>query len=224
MRVVPVAGRDSMLLNLSGAHGPYFTRNIVLLKDSAGRTGVGEVSRRRRHPPDAGGCAAAGGGPVPSARSTASSTACASALPTATARGRGLQTFDLRITIHAVDRGGSGAARSSRAVPRRSGRSSPRRRPAARRGGDAGLPLLHRRPDQDGPGLSHRARRRGTTGCRLRNEEAMTPAAVVRLAEAAQARYGFNDFKLKGGVLAGRGGDRGGHRLGRAVSGRTHHA
>ena len=26
MQVVPVAGHDSMLLNLSGAHGPYFTR------------------------------------------------------------------------------------------------------------------------------------------------------------------------------------------------------
>jgi glucarate dehydratase len=38
---------------------------------------------------------------------------------------------------------------------------------------------------------------------RLRNEEALTPEAVVRLAEAAHARYGFNDFKLKGGVLAG---------------------
>jgi glucarate dehydratase len=43
MSVFPVAGRDSMLLNLSGAHAPFFTRNIVLLKDSAGRTGVGEV-------------------------------------------------------------------------------------------------------------------------------------------------------------------------------------
>src|SRR5580700_11865489 len=43
MRVVPVAGRDSMLFNLSGAHGPYFTRNLVLLTDEAGNTGVGEV-------------------------------------------------------------------------------------------------------------------------------------------------------------------------------------
>ena len=43
LRVIPVAGRDSMLLNLSGAHGPWFTRNIVLLTDSAGNTGVGEV-------------------------------------------------------------------------------------------------------------------------------------------------------------------------------------
>jgi len=43
LRVIPVAGRDSMLLNLSGAHGPFFTRNLLILKDSAGRTGVGEV-------------------------------------------------------------------------------------------------------------------------------------------------------------------------------------
>src|SRR4051812_40660078 len=43
MLVVPVAGRDSMLLNLSGAHGPFFTRNIVMLKDNAGHTGLGEV-------------------------------------------------------------------------------------------------------------------------------------------------------------------------------------
>ena len=43
LRVVPVAGHDSMLLNLSGAHGPFFTRNIVLIRDSAGRTGLGEV-------------------------------------------------------------------------------------------------------------------------------------------------------------------------------------
>jgi len=43
MRVIPVAGRDSMLLNLCGAHAPFFTRNLVLLEDSAGRTGMGEV-------------------------------------------------------------------------------------------------------------------------------------------------------------------------------------
>lgn len=43
LRVIPVAGRDSMLLNLSGAHGPFFTRNLLILTDSAGNTGVGEV-------------------------------------------------------------------------------------------------------------------------------------------------------------------------------------
>ena len=43
VEVVPVAGHDSMLLNLSGAHGPFFTRNIAIVTDSAGRTGLGEV-------------------------------------------------------------------------------------------------------------------------------------------------------------------------------------
>ncbi|KAH2816464.1 hypothetical protein KXV85_004327, partial [Aspergillus fumigatus] len=43
MRVVPVAGHDAMLLNLSGAHAPFFTRNIVILTDSDGRKGLGEV-------------------------------------------------------------------------------------------------------------------------------------------------------------------------------------
>ena len=43
MTVIPVAGYDSMLLNLCGAHAPYFTRTIVLLKDNLGQTGLGEV-------------------------------------------------------------------------------------------------------------------------------------------------------------------------------------
>ena len=43
MRVIPVAGQDSMLLNLSGAHAPFFTRNLVFLKDNTGKIGVGEV-------------------------------------------------------------------------------------------------------------------------------------------------------------------------------------
>ncbi|HAW40106.1 MAG TPA: glucarate dehydratase, partial [Pseudomonas sp.] len=43
MQVIPVAGHDSMLLNLCGAHAPYFTRNLVLLTDDSGNTGIGEV-------------------------------------------------------------------------------------------------------------------------------------------------------------------------------------
>lgn len=41
MMVYPVAGYDSMLLNLSGAHGPFFTRNIVILVTTEGQMGVG---------------------------------------------------------------------------------------------------------------------------------------------------------------------------------------
>ena len=43
MKVIPCAGYDSMLLSLSGAHGPLFTRNIVIITDNSGSTGIGEV-------------------------------------------------------------------------------------------------------------------------------------------------------------------------------------
>ena len=43
MQVIPVAGYDSMLMTLSGAHAPWFTRNLVILKDSAGHTGIVEI-------------------------------------------------------------------------------------------------------------------------------------------------------------------------------------
>ena len=43
MEVIPVAGYDSMLMTLSGAHAPVFTRNIVILTDSMGHEGIGEI-------------------------------------------------------------------------------------------------------------------------------------------------------------------------------------
>ena len=48
MQIIPVAGHDSMLMNLSGAHAPFFTRNIVIIKDNAGHTGVGKSRAVRR--------------------------------------------------------------------------------------------------------------------------------------------------------------------------------
>lgn len=62
MKVIPVAGHDSMLLNIGGAHNAYFTRNIVVLTDNAGNTGVGEAPWRSDLS-DAGGCDSAGVGP-----------------------------------------------------------------------------------------------------------------------------------------------------------------
>ncbi len=61
MQVIPVAGHDSMLMNLSGAHAPYFTRNIVIIKDNAGHTGVGEIPGGEKFARP-GGCHSAGGG------------------------------------------------------------------------------------------------------------------------------------------------------------------
>lgn len=65
MQIVPVAGHDSMLMNLSGAHAPFFTRNIVIIKDNSGHTGVGEIPGRGKDPQNAGGRHSAGGGENP---------------------------------------------------------------------------------------------------------------------------------------------------------------
>ncbi len=101
LRVIPVAGRDSMLLNLSGAHGPFFTRNILILTDSAGRTGVGEVpggEKIRQTLEDAAPLVV--GQPLGSQQRLVQEVQAKFA--DRDSGGRGLQTFDLRTTIHAA--------------------------------------------------------------------------------------------------------------------------
>src|ERR1041385_5552370 len=101
MRVIPVAGHDSMLLNLSGAHGPFFTRNVVLLKDNSGHTGVGEVpggERIRQTLEDAKPLVI--GQPI--STHTAILNSVRERFGDRDAGGRGIQTFDVRVTIHAV--------------------------------------------------------------------------------------------------------------------------
>ena len=101
VEVVPVAGHDSMLMNLSGAHSPFFTRNVVILTHSDGRTGLGEVpggEKIRTTIEEAG--ALLKGKPVARYRSLLRDVAAEFA--DRDAGGRGLQTFDLRTTVHAV--------------------------------------------------------------------------------------------------------------------------
>src|SRR6185295_13659908 len=95
LRVIPVAGRDSMLLNLSGAHGPFFTRNLLVLTDDAGHTGVGEVpggEKIRKTLEDARSLVV--GQPVGGHRSLLQR--MQRTFADRDAGGRGLQTFDLR--------------------------------------------------------------------------------------------------------------------------------
>jgi glucarate dehydratase len=201
MRVVPVAGRDGMLLNLSGAHAPYFTRNIVILRDSAGNTGVGEVP---------------GGEPIRQTLEDARELIVGqsignyqgtlnrvrAAFADRDAGGRGLQTFDLRIAVHAVT-----AVESALldllgkflGVPVCALLGEGQQRSQVEMlgylfyVGDSKLTNLDYASDPDQP----------DDWLRVRHEKAMTPEGVVRLAEAAYARYGFKDFKLKGGVFEG---------------------
>ena len=201
MLVIPVAGQDSMLLNLSGAHSPFFTRNIVILKDNAGHTGVGEVpggERIRQTLEDA--------RPLVMGQSIGNYNNILNTVRHQFAdrdsAGRGLQTFDLRIAIHAVTALeaplldllgqyldvpvaallGTGQQRNKVEMLGYLFYVGDRKKTS--------LPYLSALDAKD-------------DWLRLRHEEALTPETVVRLAEAAQERYGFNDFKLKGGVLKG---------------------
>ncbi len=101
MRAIPVAGSDSMLLNLSGAHSPFFTRNVVVLTDDAGHTGAGEVpggEKIRQVLEEA--IPAIVGCPIAAHREILE--AMRQRFADRDAGGRGLQTFDMRTTVHAV--------------------------------------------------------------------------------------------------------------------------
>ncbi len=201
LQVIPVAGRDSMLLNLSGAHGPFFTRNIVVLTDSDGHTGVGEVpggENIRRTVEDARDLLV--GRPVGDYRrilQRASDT-----FADRDAGGRGLQTFDLRVTIHAItalEAALLDLLGQHLDLPVAALLGEGQQREAIEVLGY--LFFVGDRTKTDLPYIGEPEA--GSDWFRVRRETALTREAVVRLAEAAHARYGFNDFKLKGGVLPG---------------------
>jgi glucarate dehydratase len=201
LRVVPVAGRDSMLLNLSGAHAPFFTRNLAIATDSAGRTGVGEVpggEKIRKTLEDA--------RPLVEGRPIGELQAILNTMrgrfADRDAGGRGQQTFDLRTTIHALTAVESALLDlqgQHLGVPVAALLGEGQQRDAVQM-----LGYLFYVGDRAKTGLPYAGEPNADDDwMRLRHEAALTPEAIVRLAEAAQARYGFQDFKLKGGVLRG---------------------
>lgn len=201
LQVIPVAGHDSMLLNLSGAHGPFFTRNIVLLKDNSGHTGLGEVpggEKIRQTIEDAKPLLL--GKPIGDFRSLLEQVN--QAFAERDAGGRGLQTFDLRITIHAVtalEAAFLDLLGQHRQVPVAALLGKGQLRSEVQM-----LGYLFYIGDRKKTTLAYRDEATSAIAWhRLRNEEALTPESIVQQAEAAQERYGFQDFKLKGGVLAG---------------------
>ena len=205
MKVIPIAGHDSMVLNLSGAHGPYFTRNLVVLHDSDGNTGVGETpggEQIRRTLVEARDI-------VVGKRVSAYNAVLAEmrrAFADRDSSGRGVQTFDLRVTIHAVTAVESAlldllGQHLGVPVAALLGEGQQREKVQA-------LGYLFFIGDRCKTDLAYRSSADESADSdewmRIRHEEALSPEAVVRLAEAAHNRYGFQDFKLKGGVLPGR--------------------
>ena len=201
MRVIPVAGEDSMLLNLSGAHGPFFTRNVVLLTDDAGHTGVGEVpgGERIREVLDESRELVLGANSGDCNRIVES---VLNQFGHCDAGGRGPQTFDQRVAIHAataiesalLDLLGQFLALPVSALL---GEGVQRDRVDV-------LGYLFFVGDKGRTDLAYRdGRDVQDEWLRLRDEETLTIPALLRLGEAAQNRYGFRDFKLKGGVFDG---------------------
>ena len=217
MQVIPVAGNDSMLLNLCGAHGPFFTRNIVILKDSSGRVGVGEVP---------------GGEGI---RQTLER-----AIPLVIGQPLGLYNATLNSVRRMLTGGGKAAHQSTvhqvtsaaeaavlkqpheinlrmdnvitgieaalldllgqfLDVPVAALLGDGQQRDAVRMLGY--LFYIGDRTRTDLPYLADRSA--GNEWYCSRHEPALSAEAIVRQAEAAADRYGFADFKLKGGVMSG---------------------
>jgi glucarate dehydratase len=201
LRVIPVAGRDGMLLNLSGAHAPFFTRNLAILTDSAGATGIGEVPGGepiRRTLEDA--AALLIGQPIGEMHRLLASVR--ERFADRDAGGRGLQTFDLRTAIHvvtAIESALLDLLGQHLGVPVAALLGEGQQRSEVEM-----LGYLFFVGDKAKTGLPYASEPDAADDwLRLRHETAMTPESIVLLAEAAHARYGFNDFKLKGGVLDG---------------------
>ena len=208
MDVIPVAGYDSMLMTLSGAHAPCFTRNLVLLTDSAGHRGIGEIhggdytcaSLRAMKP-------LVEGAPVVKYRETLQRIHRAMA-PGDADDGEGIQQLDisrLKFVVKsewAVECAMLDLLGQFLEVPMCQLLGEGRQRDAVEvlgylfyvsdkgKAPAAGMQYIDERDSAD-------------PWFRLRREEILTAGRIVEEAEAVQARYGFRNFKLKGGVLRG---------------------
>ena len=213
MRVIPVAGQDSMLLNLAGAHAPYFIRNVVILKDNAGRTGLGEV------PGGAGilralenAVAHVVGSEV--GRYNRTLNAVRESIAGKNASGHQHQVtsaaeaavvkqpheINLRLdnVITAIETALLDLLGQHLGVPLCELLGNGRQRDSVRM-----LAYLFYIGDRGRTDLPYPADSNGQGWYRNRDQAALTSAAIVEQAEAAVERYGFHDFKLKGGVMRG---------------------
>jgi glucarate dehydratase len=216
MRVIPVAGHDSMLLNLCGAHAPYFTRNLVLLKDSSGHTGIGEV-------PGGAGILRALENAVPLVvgtqigRYNRTLNGIRDAIANKDVSGQQYQVtseaeaqvlkqpheINLRLenVVTAVEAALLDLLGQHLGVPVCELLGAGQQRDSVPM-----LAYLFYIGDRNRTDLDYLAGQGAAAASHwyhMRHQEAMTPAAIAKLAEATVEKYGFRDFKLKGGVMHG---------------------
>ena len=201
MQVIPVAGHDSMLMNIGGAHGAYFTRNIVILKDNAGNTGVGEAPGGEviyKTLTDA--IPHVQGKQISILNKIVSQMHQGNLSSDFETFGKGAWTFELRVNaVAALEAALLDLMGKFLNVP-----VCELLGPGKQRDEVTVLGYLFYIGDRDATDLPYQTPETGKHDWyRLRHEKAMSTDAVVELAAAAKDRYGFKDFKLKGGVLAG---------------------
>ncbi|WP_136068739.1 enolase C-terminal domain-like protein [Modicisalibacter radicis] len=202
MRVVPVAGYDSFLLNLSGGHAPWFVRCVVILEDNAGNRGVGEIPSSEGILKGLEQCRSwVEGSAVNDVKRTLNR--CRLLLAGNGREERGRQTFDLRVGVHVLtaiesalfDLFGQAMNMPVADLLGQFGRQ---------RDEVEALGYLFLLGDPDKTDLPYpKPSNPQDAWDEVRCREALTPEAVANLAKAAYERYGFKDFKLKGGVLRG---------------------
>ncbi|EJH0073570.1 glucarate dehydratase [Escherichia coli] len=201
MKVIPVAGHDSMLLNIGGAHNAYFTRNIVVLTDNAGHTGIGEAPGGEviyQTLVDA--IPMVLGQEVARLNKVVQQVHKGNQAADFDTFGKGAWTFELRVNaVAALEAALLDLLGKALNVP-----VCELLGPGKQREAITVLGYLFYIGDRTKTDLPYLENTPGNhEWYQLRHQKAMTPDAVVRLAEAAYEKYGFNDFKLKGGVLAG---------------------
>lgn len=201
MQVIPVAGHDSMLMNIGGAHGAYFTRNIVILQDNAGNTGVGEAPGGEviyKTLVDA--IPHVQGKQISVLNKIVSQMHQGNLTTDSETFGKGAWTFELRVNaVAALEAALLDLMGKFLNVP-----VCELLGPGKQRDEVTVLGYLFYIGDRQATDLPYQAPEIGKHDWyRLRHEKAMSTDAVVELAAAAKDRYGFKDFKLKGGVLAG---------------------
>ncbi|HAV3554318.1 glucarate dehydratase [Acinetobacter baumannii] len=201
IRAIPVAGHDSMLLNLSGAHGPYFTRNILIIEDNSGNIGVGEIPGGEKILATLNDAKAlVEGQPIGEYKNLLKK--IQQTFADRDSGGRGNQTFDLRTTIHVITAYESAlldllGKHLNVNVASLLGEGQQRSEVEV-------LGYLFFIGDRKQTSLDYATTsQHNHDWYKVRHEKALTPEAVQRLAEASYDRYGFKDFKLKGGVLHG---------------------
>lgn len=207
MQVIPVAGHDSMLMTLSGAHAPYFTRNLVILKDDAGHVGIGEI-----HGGDYTCEALKSCIPLVEGQQIGKYRSILDSIHKASTRakeddGEGIQSLDiskLKFVVKAewaIECALLDLLGQYMELPMCELLGDGKQRDKVE---TLGYLFYVSDKEKAAPALSYLDESKSSDPWfRLRRQEMLTPERIVEQALVLQEKYGFKNFKLKGGVLRG---------------------